>query len=138
MKRTLRVHHLLCIPLFQGKGYSDRFCENMTEKIQWLKDHEEEEILLVCGPDMICRECPNLIEGNYCTDKGNYVLQKDRRLLQALGLEEGTYSFAWLLAYIQEKITEDIFDDSCKNCQWYQQGLCSYAQYQRKIMDFVQ
>ena len=47
-QQRLRVHHLLCIPLFRGAGYSDGFSKNMAEKIAWLKAHPEEEVELVC------------------------------------------------------------------------------------------
>ena len=37
MERELRVHHLLCIPMYRGNGYSDEFCRNMQEMIAALK-----------------------------------------------------------------------------------------------------
>ena len=40
----LRFHHLLCLPLFQGKGYSDGFSVNM----QSVKDRLESEDTAVC------------------------------------------------------------------------------------------
>ena len=72
-QQRLRVHHLLCIPLFRGAGYSDGFSKNMAEKIAWLKAHPEEEVELVCGPDMICSHCPNCNPDETCGSDGNHV-----------------------------------------------------------------
>ena len=47
----LRFHHLLCLPLFQGKGYSDGFSVNM----QSVKDRLESEdtaVRFVCRGDV--------------------------------------------------------------------------------------
>ena len=30
----LRAHHLLCIPMYQGHGYSKEFCAHMVEVIE--------------------------------------------------------------------------------------------------------
>lgn len=137
MKRALRVHHLLCIPLFRGSGYSDAFSRNMEEQIKWFMAHADEEILLVCGPDGICQKCPNLKEETFCREADDKVTEKDRRLCEALHLEEGGYTFHTLMAAAAERVTEQIFTESCKNCEWRKQGLCSWQAYRESLKNFV-
>ena len=40
---NLRVHHLLCAPLYVGKGYSEKFTENMDAIVARLKEGRSEE-----------------------------------------------------------------------------------------------
>ena len=72
----LRFHHLLCLPLFQGKGYSDGFSVNM----QSVKDRLESEdtaVRFVCSGDMICQHCPNRTEDGCLLDGcGGTVAQR--------------------------------------------------------------
>ncbi len=132
----LRVHHLLCIPLYQGYGYSGPFCENMSAVIQWLEDHAEEELELVCGPDMICAGCPNLTPDQRCKSSKSNVDEKDRKLAEAFGLEpHQRYSYRRLQEVAQDKLTDQIFVDSCKRCRWYTQGLCSYEEWAQAYVD---
>ena len=127
MQRKLRVHHLLCIPLFRGEGYSDVFSRNMAEKIQWLEYHSGEKLKLVCGPDMICEKCPNLTPEGTCRCSGNQVAEKDEDLCAKLGLDTGTeYTYRELRELFRRKLTEEIFENSCGKCEWYAKGLCSF------------
>ena len=130
--RRLRVHHLLCIPLFRGAGYSGAFCENMTARIQELREDAFQEVQLVCEPDIICEKCPNKNPDNTCGSDGNHVARKDRALLPILELTEGrTYQVSYLFQKARERMTEEEFDSSCKNCEWYRQGYCSFKEYQK-------
>ncbi len=144
----LRVHHLLCSALYVGKGYSEAFCGNMQRIVWWLweePDHvperdkeaqgarngrpgdgEKRKIRLVSEPDNICSACPNLGEGG-CKLDDDRVVSKDEALAQALALEtERVYSVTELLGIVGRNLTEEIFETSCHNCEWYAQGLCSY------------
>lgn len=130
--RTLRVHHLLCIPLFRGAGYSGEFAENMTAKIRELKANPFEKVRLVCSPDMICEKCPNRNPDNTCGSDGNHVAVKDRELLPLFGLEEGeSYPVEFLFRRARERLTQEEFDASCQNCEWYREGYCSFEEYQK-------
>ncbi len=62
----IRPHHLLCMPRFEGKGYSEEFCKNMADIITKIKNGEEYEI--VYGADSVCKSCPNLVNGK-CKDE---------------------------------------------------------------------
>lgn len=130
--KELRVHHLLCIPLFRGAGYSGAFSENMTKKIRELKASPKEEVHLVCRADMICEKCPNRNEDGTCGSDKNHVAVKDRELLGVFGLEEGgMYPAEELFQIARRRLTKVEFDRSCKNCEWYQKGYCSYEEYQK-------
>lgn len=130
MKCKLRVHHLLCIPLFQGYGYSDSFCKNMEDMIGVLDEHADEPLQAVCSPDIICAGCPNLTAENTCAASGTSVEEKDRLLAEALGIMPGKeYTYRELRALAGKNLTEEIFTDSCKNCEWYAGGLCSFEKW---------
>lgn len=162
----LRVHHLLCSALYAGKGYSEAFCENMQRASAWLwtppaapeeagkeppaapegagkepdsAPHEEEkrDVWLTVSPDDICRACPNL--GEYgCKLDDDHVVSKDAALAEALGLKtECAYPAEELLQTVGCRLTAEIFENSCRNCEWYEQGLCRYewlAERYRRIL----
>ncbi len=141
----LRVHHILCLPLFMGEGYSDSFSKNMAERKRWLEQHPDEKLRAVCRPDRICTECPNLIMAGdgYCRNGDNHAAVKDRTLLKLLELqEESLYSWKELLETAVCHVRKADFDATCRNCQWYKEGLCSYEKWQRKVLslkkDFLQ
>ncbi|MCI7813168.1 MAG: DUF1284 domain-containing protein [Lachnospiraceae bacterium] len=134
MKQKLRVHHLLCIPLYQGSGYSTPFCDNMEQMIGELSDPKK-KVGLVCEPDMICQGCPNLTSQNTCRDENNHVAFKDRKLLRDLNLEETEgeeKSFSEWITLVKKNMTKEIFEASCRNCRWFQEGLCSYEAWCEK------
>lgn len=93
----LRYHHLMCLPRFQGKGYSDDFCKNM----QAVKDSvANDNYELVSGCDDICRHCPNMING-ICVDEEKV----------------GKYDIA-----VREAISKGITptpSEICSDCKWY-------------------
>lgn len=141
----LRIHHLLCIPLFVGEGYSDGFSRNMADIIRLLKENADQPLAAAAGPDMICRECPNLEKNGVCANgrsaKKNSVHGKDKDMLcgvdkkdaelaKHLGITPGcVYTFREMMDMAREKITKEIFEESCGNCRWYRQGLCSYEKW---------
>lgn len=152
MQRRLRAHHLLCIPLFQGYGYSDAFCSNMEACIRELCRNPE-KLLLTDSADDICAQCPNLSLRGECTqrvsgedggiaqcleetadEKAGTVSGKDRRLLTDFALTAGAeYDFYDLLAQAEQKLTKETFDNICGGCRWYAKGLCSFENWQNGI-----
>ena len=75
----IRYHHLLCIPRFQGKGYSKEFCENL-DKIK--SSFSSESIELVSSCDDICGLCPNNMNG-VCKNESK-VMKYDAAVKNAL------------------------------------------------------
>lgn len=124
----LRVHHLLCSVLFEGKGYSEEFVKNMTHIVEGIKGRNE--ILLVTEPDLICESCPHKTKFNQCSLDDNQVEGKDERLLKTLQLEiQKSYNAYELFNLVRSNITKEIFEESCSSCQWKRQGICSYEKY---------
>lgn len=127
MSGKLRVHHILCTSLYEGKGYSSTFCDNMSSVVDELRKHPDEKCMLVAEPDMICANCPNHRENDGCSQNGNHIVEKDLKLLNVLGFREGNeYSYRELCRQARKTITEEIFLESCGNCEWRRQGLCRY------------
>lgn len=110
MEQKFRVHHILCTSLYEGKGYSGTFCENMTAIVEWLQSHKDKPLTLVAEPDMICENCPNRTESNECEQDANHVAEKDRQLLAVLQLEEGgSYTYRELCERALDRMTEEAF-----------------------------
>lgn len=129
-----RVHHILCTNLYQGMGYSGAFCENMTKVVTELRKHPETELELVCQPDMICKNCPNLTESGGCGQDANHVAVKDELLRKKLELQKHhQYSYRELCKIAADRLSEKDFTESCQNCQWYRQGLCDYSTLKRNL-----
>lgn len=90
----IRPHHLNCIPRFEGKGYSEAFCENMKKIQQQIKNGEK--FKLVFEADDICAACPNLING---------VCKEEEKV--------GRYD-----KLTMENNGKDI-SEICADCKWY-------------------
>ncbi|MCI8316916.1 MAG: DUF1284 domain-containing protein [Lachnospiraceae bacterium] len=151
----LRAHHLLCIPMYQGHGYSEEFCAHMTEVIERIKTTEE-EIRPLASPDEVCTHCPNLepavpkekgsrgekpesdmefLFNRYCEHE-HRTSKKDADLIERLGLCCGkTYSRSELKEIVLSHMTEEVFDASCGKCDWRKQGLCSFVLWQKKFRE---
>lgn len=133
-KDLIRIHHLLCIPLFAGEGYSSAFCENMSRVIRELNARPAQKLKAVCRADMICSGCPNLTKESDCKDDDSKVDEKDRRLAEKLGIHpESQYTYQELLEIAKTNLTKEIFLESCGNCRWFLQGLCSYEEWGRNL-----
>ena len=151
----LRAHHLLCMPMYSGHGYSEDFCRHMEEVIKIVRMGNV-KLRILASPDEVCSSCPNLqppseeqrdLEGarmnlslirskdgrltrRSCKHETK-TAEKDSMLLQAFGLTEGTvYSIAKLAETVKNNMTEESFEKSCHKCSWREQGLCSYQMWQ--------
>lgn len=134
MQDKLRIHHLLCIPLFRGAGYDEKFSRNMTEKIKWLKEHSAQQLKLVCSADMICEKCPNLTAAGNCRSDNNQVQEKDRQLCDRLGIKaDQSYTYGELQHLMGRKMTRFLFEQSCISCEWYGKGFCSWEGWQEEM-----
>lgn len=152
----LRAHHLLCIPMYQGHGYSEGFCAHMSEVINRIKTSEE-VFRPLASPDEICSHCPNLqppvqlpendgsakreseipeLKNRYCDHEKN-TSRKDAILLENFGLICGRYyRREELRETVLSHMTEEIFDRSCGKCQWHEQGLCSFELWRNNFREF--
>lgn len=121
----LRGHHLLCLLLYQGKGYSRAFVDNMDEIYAMLQNGRT-KIQLVQGDDDICACCPNLTaEG--CSLGDADVANRDSCVEEAFHLtKQDVYEAKELFQRVRGAVTEEIFDAACGSCRWHQGGICSY------------
>lgn len=127
MSGKFRAHHIICTSLYEGKGYSGAFCENMTAVVERLRSNPKEELCLVAEPDIICKNCPNCTGEKSCAHNSNRVVEKDRRVMEWLDLREGNiYSYQEMCRHAREHMTEEIFLKNCGKCDWRKQGLCKY------------
>ncbi len=127
MSETFRAHHIICTSLYEGKGYSGAFCENMTAIVNRLRSNPDETMVLVAKPDMICANCPNRTEDGKCTENDNHVVEKDRFVMSRLKLQEGAvYSYRKMCRQARTYMTEEVFMENCGTCDWRAQGLCRY------------
>lgn len=113
---TLRPHHLLCTEFFEGRGYSDKFTENMYRVISELEKNPE--IMLTVGQDIICSECPRkCISGK--------ALVYDKKVLEYCMSDENTvFRYDDLKQKVKSEILEkNLLKEICGDCQWY--SICS-------------
>lgn len=126
----LRGHHLLCLLGYQGMGYSQEYVENMTRIHQTLRNNPQTEILLVLGPDELCRKFPDN-QPYHC--KNTSVYDHDAAVLRKLGLKVGQ-KLTWKEledALIAEMQPADI-PRLCSKCAWLSYGVCEQGVRQIK------
>ncbi|QQY79948.1 GMP synthase-like glutamine amidotransferase [Keratinibaculum paraultunense] len=114
----LRPHHLMCIQSYVGKGYSEKFIENMDTVVENLKENPNQIIRIVKGNDHICNYCPHNLHGVKCEsdDKVNIM---DKKVLEYLNIAPGKYSYSELLNRLKEIRNEEVFKNICRDCEWY-------------------
>lgn len=135
----LRAHHLLCLPMYQGHGYSEAFCAHMEKVIERIRSTEE-PIRPLAFPDEICIGCPHLQQSsgqNRSCDDEVKIFKKDSALLENFGLScEREYSRDELKKTVLSHMTAEVFETSCGKCEWKRQGLCSYKMWKNNFENF--
>lgn len=118
----LRPHHGICIQNFIGRGYDEKFTENMKAVISELESDEDIIIRLVSDGDVLCKHCPHNI--GQC-DSVEKVRRMDELCLNICGLTSGSYiSWSEFKHMVKKRIlTTDEFDNVCGKCEWI--DLCS-------------
>ena len=124
----LRAHHLLCIQLFDGHGYDERFTSHMKDVIRDLTNETKITVIQEC--DDICSHCPNR-EENRCKSYKK-VQNLDRNVIKATGISpEKELSPKEASSLVKEKILKTgMFDDICSECEWYE--LCEKIKDERR------
>ena len=120
----IRVHHLLCMQGFQGKGYNDSFVKNMSKIVNSLRNDKTQKVQLVADVDNICSACPNN-KNSICLAKSvtnnDEKISKEIKLIKALCLKKGEiYSIDYLFETVNRKINtkEEAINLYCKSCCW--------------------
>lgn len=130
---VLRPHHLLCLRLFEGRGYDERFTARMREVHTLMTASPETRFVLAAGADCLCAACPNRTEHQTCALGEEDARMRDNNALAALGARVGEeYSFAEVLGRIRGKMTEAAFASVCGGCGWHETGVCSYGKLRSK------
>ncbi len=117
---TLRTHHVICIQSFIGKGYSNKFIENLSNIINYLKlNNNQKCIKLSNNCDDICKCCPNKLHSNTCR-KEEFIKHLDESYKQICNFDYNTqYSLEELNNIIKNNLTIDKFKNVCGNCEWF-------------------
>lgn len=118
----LRPHHLLCTQSYEGKGYSEEFIDNMNKHIELLRYKKGFKVKIQSILDNLCTSCPNNKEQVCSTE--NKVNTMDEKVLRYFNLKEETYVYKDVINLIQKKITREIFQDICGECEWYKYDMC--------------
>jgi len=114
----LRAHHLLCIHVFVGEGYSPEFSDNMKRVVEALKSPSQ-QVKVIRRVDDICAFCPH-VTGNYCSRDNQGVLEMDGRVLATLRIEAGSvFSSSYLKTRIKEALIDRLPFDVCVGCRWF-------------------
>ncbi len=116
----LRPHHGLCIPHFQGRGYSPAFVGQMEKVIAALQNNPP--VQMVTGGDEICKACPNRQEGVCCYEEK--VSRYDQQVLKYCRVENGqTLPWQTFADLVQRFIiATGRLAEICGDCQWA--GIC--------------
>ncbi|MGL5616813.1 MAG: DUF1284 domain-containing protein [Sarcina sp.] len=118
----LRPHHLLCTQAYIGKGYSKEFIENMDKWTKILREEKGYIIKLEKTLDNLCNYCPSS-KGDRCESEDK-VMAMDEKVLNYFNLKEDFYCYSEVVKKIKREINKEIFDDICKDCQWYEYDIC--------------
>ncbi|MEF9959269.1 MAG: DUF1284 domain-containing protein [Niameybacter sp.] len=120
----LRPHHINCIFFYEGRGYSQKFVENMDQVVAYLLEHFEQNIILEKSIDHLCKDCPNLVEA-VCKNDSKIELLDKETLKQYNLQEQQVYTFKEIVENIYSHYNEHTFSKICSSCEWYKQGVCS-------------
>ncbi|MDP6101490.1 MAG: DUF1284 domain-containing protein [Dehalococcoidia bacterium] len=124
---TLRGHHLLCMPGYQGFGYTEEHVAMMWELRGHLWAYYDTMVTVQDSPDVICHSCPHLSDDGCAIEQGSevWVNRRDRRSLSLLGLKVGQrLTWGEVLDRIRERVDEDKLARACGQCRWFPRGHC--------------
>jgi hypothetical protein len=118
----LRAHHLICLRLFRGQGYSATFVENLEATLARARSAGA---IVIEGVDDICSACPGLVDGRCAWAPGS---DEEVRRLDALALR--LLGRAPLDAIDWTAIEGDVLEalpewdaGACPSCEW--RAVCS-------------
>lgn len=116
-KYKIRAHHAVCLQYFRGKGYSNRFVENMTNISSEL--HKNPLITVIDYEDDICSECPNCEKNKSCLYHEK-VRVYDNKVFEFCSIKSG-HTMYW--NEFQDLVYKNIISVDkrkmiCQNCQW--------------------
>lgn len=119
--KTIRAHHLLCIPRFYRGGYNKKFSKSFKEFCFDIRNNPNKKINLVKKSDDICKVCPHKKESicNKKPDINYWVNFQDKKVLEKLKLKENsTYKARDLFNLSINNITSKDLKEVCKGCEF--------------------
>lgn len=119
----LRPHHLLCTQSYSGKGYDAAFVENMNLLVARLRTEEPVSVEITFSADDLCSSCPNMSDKALCKDNKK-VTSYDKKVTEYFHIEEKTYIYQDIAREIRKKMTPEILEDICGDCEWYPISAC--------------
>ena len=124
MEITLRIHHVICMQSFIGKGYSEKFVSNFDSILQYIQiNHNKKVISLVNYCDDICKYCPNKLNNNKCINE-EFINNLDYSYKIICNFDySAKYSLDEINNIIKNTLTINKFKETCNKCKWY--GICS-------------
>lgn len=133
--KQIRGHHLFCMTLFSGHGYSESFARNMEATIASLARDPEQQLRLLTGQDEICAACPNLRKDGGCEYGTLDVQHRDRAVFDVLGISADCECSWKQLVEKLRRVSEPEFLSVCANCRWLESGICSYPAFSEKLQE---
>jgi len=123
MTIKLRPHHLLCTQGYAGMGYSEDFVENMNAITTHLRSADEAVTEVVFTTDDVCSKCPRMVGIDLCESNAK-VKRLDEKVVAYFGIEEKSYIYQDIIGEINAKMTCEMMDDTCSECEWYSSSDC--------------
>ena len=123
--KKVRGHHLFCMALFSGHGYSEEFSRNMQNLIDQLKKGAS---ISVCRgeADQMCSACPNRTKDDECLLGTSDVRDRDSAALKVLNISVGD-ELSWTKTIsLLKAVTQEEFLQVCDSCRWKDEGLCTW------------
>lgn len=107
----------------------------MQQITEGLKNQPMTNIVVLQQKDRICDQCPNL-SSNQCTLGDMNVLLKDQQVLAMLQLEaEEQYVYRDVIDTMKSNMTKEAFECCCAGCRWFKDGICSYKELYKNLLE---
>ena len=119
----LRPHHLLCTQSYEGKGYNKEFTEKMDDITNYLRNIDNAQVKVVFSTDDMCAKCQHMLKEDTCVSNEK-VKTMDNKMTHYFEIAEQDYIYKDIVTKINAKLTPQILDDICGECQWYADSNC--------------
>jgi hypothetical protein len=111
---------------FQGHGYSEKFSQNMSKIIEYLKSNEDQIIEITVNLDEICKCCPHKKNEKCKNTISNWMIKRvDMKVIKKLKIDYGTKISAQKIISLTNQIfkTQNDIKEVCGNCRWKEKCL---------------
>lgn len=137
----LRPHHLMCIQGYHGVGYDEGFVMNMDQVVKDLENNPSQKVIIRMKGDVLCAACPerqrdethDIYKEDSCLSE-KLVGYLDRKTLECLKIDEGSYVYQDLVKLIRETLTWDNYCKICGQCEWFKNNVCGLKE---KLKNFI-